>query len=191
MTVMVDELQAWPARARTAQARRHFGEGKLSCHLTCDGPIEELHALASAIGLRRAWFQDHPIAPHYDLTPARREAALSFGAIFVSRREQARRRRELRAFPSSVMPAPRIPPRADDANLPPEPREHDEHEPEEAPTGDPGGAPPEPSFSNLLVAPTLADLGRTMTEMVSAPERMRWHASPLPPLPPWLLKRDH
>lgn len=54
--------------------------------------LDELHALADAIGLRRAWFQKRARVPHYDLTPSKRELALRAGAIFVPGKEQARRR---------------------------------------------------------------------------------------------------
>lgn len=83
--IMVDELKVHPG------ARAPFHRG--SCHLTTDGDLDELHAFATRIGLRRAWFQNHRIAPHYDLTPDRRERALRGGAIFVSAREQAIARR--------------------------------------------------------------------------------------------------
>jgi Protein of unknown function (DUF4031) len=53
--------------------------------------LEELHTLAAKIGMKRRWFQNGRV-PHYDLTPARREAALAAGAVFVSAREQARQR---------------------------------------------------------------------------------------------------
>jgi len=82
--MMVDELHRWP------NARSPFREG--SCHLTTTGTLAELHAFAARIGLRRAWFQDHPLAPHYDLTPRRRVAALAAGAAEVAAKEQARRR---------------------------------------------------------------------------------------------------
>ena len=85
---MVDELKQWPG------ARPPFHRG--SCHLTTDGALEELHAFAAKIGMRRSWFQDHALAPHYDLTPPRRELAIRLGAIFVGARDQGRRRREAR-----------------------------------------------------------------------------------------------
>ena len=81
MTVMVDELVAWPTKISC------FKSG--SAHLTCDGDIKELHTFAARIGLRRKWFQDHPLAPHYDLSPKRHADALAAGAVFVPRREQA------------------------------------------------------------------------------------------------------
>lgn len=86
--IMVDELKQWPG------ARPPFHRG--SCHLTTDGSLEELHAFAAKIGMRRAWFQDHALAPHYDLTPSRRELAIRGGACFVTARDQVRKRRATR-----------------------------------------------------------------------------------------------
>lgn len=81
---MVDELQVWP------HAKGIFRKG--SCHLTAT-TLDELHAFAARIGMRRAWFQDHPILAHYDLTPARRADALHLGAEVVPMRAQLRARR--------------------------------------------------------------------------------------------------
>lgn len=88
MTIMVDELQVWPV------ARGIFTAG--SCHLTTDGELDDLHAFAARIGMRRAWFQSGRI-PHYDLTEGRRQRALAAGAVFVPAKEQARRRIAKRA----------------------------------------------------------------------------------------------
>jgi hypothetical protein len=96
MTVMVDELQQWPTKIRCFKAG--------SCHLTvmqCASDeysracaIEELHAFAlDMLGMRREWFQDHRIAPHYDLTPRKRKLALECGAFFVPARHQVYLRR--------------------------------------------------------------------------------------------------
>jgi hypothetical protein len=79
MTIMVDNLVAWPGKAKSGG--RYFGSGKESCHMTTDGDMEEIHAFAARIGLKRAWFQEHKILPHYDLTPARRAAAVRAGAV--------------------------------------------------------------------------------------------------------------
>ncbi len=84
MTVYVDEERMWP------HAKHPFKNG--SCHLTAD-TLEELHAFADEIGMKRQWFQDHPIAAHYDLTPTRRFVALSKGAVFVPARQQSMMRR--------------------------------------------------------------------------------------------------
>lgn len=92
MTVMVDEIRKYP------NAKGVFMKG--SAHLTVDGTspshLEELHAFAESIGLKRDWFQDHPLAPHYDLAPSKHAMALTKGAVFVSAKEQARRRIRLR-----------------------------------------------------------------------------------------------
>lgn len=81
--IMVDEVKVWPTKIAC------FKRG--SAHLTFVAPstVDDLHALAARIGLRRAWFQPHPIAPHYDLTPSKRDEALAAGVTFVSARDQA------------------------------------------------------------------------------------------------------
>lgn len=87
MTVRVDELKVYP-NAR----HRCFKAG--SAHLTAD-TLEELHAFAARIGLKRAWFQDHRLAPHYDLSPSRWLRALGAGAIVVPMKEQLIERRKV------------------------------------------------------------------------------------------------
>lgn len=87
MSVYVDECIVWPG------AKGIFAKG--SCHLTAD-TLEELHAFAAKIGMRRSWFQDHKLCPHYDLTPARRAVAVKLGAIEEGAMEGARRRRAAR-----------------------------------------------------------------------------------------------
>ena len=94
--VMVDELQSCAPYSPTGQAARVFAAGRKFCHLTTDGELEELHALAASIGLKRAWFQGQHLVPHYDLTEAKREAALAAGAVFVPARKQATQRHEAR-----------------------------------------------------------------------------------------------
>lgn len=86
MTVYVDEIARYPTSIAC------FKGG--SCHMTAD-TLEELRLIAHLIGLRPEWFQDKRV-PHYDLTPARRAAALAAGAVFVPAKEQARRRIALR-----------------------------------------------------------------------------------------------
>lgn len=53
-----------------------------SCHLFADS-LEELHAFAESIGMKREWFQDAKL-PHYDLTETRRKKAVTKGAIEVN-----------------------------------------------------------------------------------------------------------
>jgi hypothetical protein len=59
--------------------------GRLWAHLLATD-LEELHALAAAIGLRRAWFQDARRFPHYDVDVEYRERALAAGAIAITDR---------------------------------------------------------------------------------------------------------
>ncbi len=49
-------------------------------HLTTDGDIEELHAFAKRLGLKRSWFQGGR-HPHYDLTGSKRVQAIQLGAV--------------------------------------------------------------------------------------------------------------
>ena len=51
------------------------------------GELNQLHAFARQIGLKRAWFQDKPNGlPHYDLNPNKRVQAVKEGATQVDRR---------------------------------------------------------------------------------------------------------
>jgi hypothetical protein len=59
-------------------------------HLVSDASLDELHAFAESLGLRREWFQAKSI-PHYDLTGAVYERAIERGAVLVSSREIVRR----------------------------------------------------------------------------------------------------
>lgn len=78
MTIYVDALvrNGWKLRGHTV----------MNCHLFSDVGVDELHAFAERIGMRRAWFQDQRI-PHYDLTAARRRLAIACGAVEVNRRQ--------------------------------------------------------------------------------------------------------
>jgi hypothetical protein len=53
------------------------------CHMAVEGDIEHLHEFARTLGLKREWFQDKPKAPHYDLIPSKRDAAIKLGAVPV------------------------------------------------------------------------------------------------------------
>jgi hypothetical protein len=72
--------------------------GKLWCHLLADD-LDELHAFARRLGMRRGWFQCPPKAskPHYDLTEGRRALAIKLGAKPIGRRETVERARALLA----------------------------------------------------------------------------------------------
>lgn len=79
MTIFVDQLEAWGWILR--------GRAVHSCHMFTDSlDIEDLHLFAERIGMKRRWFQDHHVAPHYDLTKSRRDHALLLGAVSVDRR---------------------------------------------------------------------------------------------------------
>lgn len=67
----------------------NYGSKGKWCHMATDGDIDELHQMAASIGVRRAWFQDHPLHPHYDLTTNKRAWAVRNGAVEVSRQELA------------------------------------------------------------------------------------------------------
>lgn len=67
------------------------------CHMWCDaGGEDELHTMASRLGLRRAWFQPKRGFPHYDLVPSKRILAVRFGVTEVALTDwlRAQRRRE-------------------------------------------------------------------------------------------------
>lgn len=84
MAIYIDEFRHWaPTRIRCFKAG--------SSHLTAD-TVEELHAFADQLGLRRSWFQDRRGCPHYDLSKKRWVMAVKFGAVFKPAKEQARTR---------------------------------------------------------------------------------------------------
>ncbi len=92
MTIYVDSLVAYKHAAKSG-ARHVFGNGRQSCHMACDGNLDELHQFAARIGLKRAWFQNSSI-PHYDLTPNRRAIAIAAGAVAITSQELIRHWRE-------------------------------------------------------------------------------------------------
>lgn len=59
--------------------------GKSWCHLVADS-IHELHAFAEQLGLKREWFQDRTMYPHYDVTVKVKERALALGAYTGDKR---------------------------------------------------------------------------------------------------------
>jgi len=65
-----------------------------SCHMIAD-TLEELHAMAERIGMKRAWFQPKSF-PHYDLVASRRKRAIAAGAIDCNRTTFVAKLRELR-----------------------------------------------------------------------------------------------
>jgi len=71
--VYVDEA-IWPWR------------GRKWAHLMAED-LDELHAFAARVGLKRSWFQGHTKYPHYDLVAWRRQRAIQLGAVSVTVRE--------------------------------------------------------------------------------------------------------
>jgi hypothetical protein len=99
MTIYVDALEEWGWKMpdRTVS----------SCHMFTDTvSLDERHAFALRIGMKRQWFQLSRVAPHYDLTRSRRDAAVRLGAIEVDRREASRIWRERRALVQAAALAP-------------------------------------------------------------------------------------
>jgi hypothetical protein len=73
-------------------------------HLWCDiGEEEQLPAIAAAVGMRRAWFQDRPGFPHYDLVPPRRKQAIKAGAIERELADWIRERKGLPPLPKPII----------------------------------------------------------------------------------------
>jgi hypothetical protein len=58
----------------------------LMCHMVSTN-IEELHAIAKAIGLNRKWFQDKGRIPHYDVSKAKKLLAIKLGANELNDRD--------------------------------------------------------------------------------------------------------
>jgi len=54
-----------------------------SCHLLADH-LDELHAFARRLGLKRSWFQARLVLPHYDLTAPKRDTAVRLGATEIA-----------------------------------------------------------------------------------------------------------
>jgi len=93
MPVYVDPLMHLGWRPRWAR-----GKTIPSCHMFTDGDLDELHRLAKAIGMQRSWFQwEDGKVPHYDLTEAKRKAAIRRGAIPLDLRGTVAKWKELRA----------------------------------------------------------------------------------------------
>lgn len=67
----------------------------MMCHMVADS-IDELHAMADRIGVRREYFQAKSAYQHYDICKSKRALAVKFGAVEVSRRELVTILRRLR-----------------------------------------------------------------------------------------------
>lgn len=65
---------------------RHPFRGMVMCHMWAD-TLDELHAMADAIGIDRRWFQKPPKASweHYDISLSKKAMALARGAILTDK----------------------------------------------------------------------------------------------------------
>lgn len=90
MSVYVDHLVVWGGDDAPSCFRN-----KPSCHMYADS-LEELHAMATKIGLRLSWFQNHRTLQHYDLVTSKRVLAVRYGAIEHDRYQAVTKWKELR-----------------------------------------------------------------------------------------------
>ena len=91
MAVYVHDMIDWGKRIGRA--------GPRWTHMIADS-LDELHAMAARIGLRRSWFQDKSRDKHYDIGTDRiRDLALAAGAINCDRRTFVDHMRRLRGAP--------------------------------------------------------------------------------------------
>src|SRR5690349_17001624 len=86
--------QGGPVAVYVDHAKNPY-RGMLMCHMLAD-TVEELHAMAEKIGMKREWFQCHG-APHYDICQEKRALAVKAGAIQMNRRQTGELSRRLRA----------------------------------------------------------------------------------------------
>lgn len=65
--------------------RHRFGR-MLMCHMWADTE-DELHAMASKLGLKRSWFQQPPKASwkHYDISLSVKARAIGMGAVLTDK----------------------------------------------------------------------------------------------------------
>jgi hypothetical protein len=81
MTIFVDILRNYPKNNFNTSIKRY---GTNWCHMWCDGDEEELHLMASKIGLKKRYFQINKLINHYDLVPSVRKKAIGLGAVEMS-----------------------------------------------------------------------------------------------------------
>ena len=80
MTIFVDQLINYPKNLLNSTTKKH---GVHWCHMWCDGDIDELHHMASKIGLKKSYFQISRVVDHYDLVPSKRNEAIKNGAVEI------------------------------------------------------------------------------------------------------------
>ena len=57
----------------------------IMCHMVAD-TLDELHAMADKIGIKRKWFQEKSTL-HYDVSKSKKKLAIEFGAVEIDRRQ--------------------------------------------------------------------------------------------------------
>lgn len=66
--------------------RNHYRHMIMS-HMVADS-VDELHAMAQRLGLKRQWFQiSRNGMPHYDICQTKRQVAITLGAVEIDRRK--------------------------------------------------------------------------------------------------------
>lgn len=66
------------------KGRITYGRMKM-CHMLAD-TLDELHAMADKIRIKRKWFQNKK-TPHYDICQVKRKLAIESGAIEADRKK--------------------------------------------------------------------------------------------------------
>ncbi|WP_267122665.1 DUF4031 domain-containing protein [Xanthomonas sacchari] len=93
MTVWVEDAQ-WP-------------RGKFICgHLLADS-LEELHALADVLQIKRQYFIEYAVVPHYSIPEHKLELAIAAGAVKLDREQ--RQAILLKARSGCATEQPRVP----------------------------------------------------------------------------------
>ena len=87
------------------KASNPLGRMKM-CHMMAD-TLDELHAMADKIGMKRKWFQNNSDHPHYDLSLSKRALAIQNGAMEIDSRQLVdlvRKWRDWRTFAKLMIP---------------------------------------------------------------------------------------
>lgn len=79
--------------------------GWLMCHMFADS-LDELHAMAQRLGLKRSWFQRGSVLAHYDVCLTKRARALRLGAVAVDTEWVRARIRQVREKEGRGVTAP-------------------------------------------------------------------------------------
>ena len=94
MTIYVDKITAYDTTRMDSHTRSN---GKFWSHMWSSTFNDaELHQMAERIGLRLSYFQPHHTLRHYDVTPNKRNLALSLGAVEYSLLQFFRETRAIR-----------------------------------------------------------------------------------------------